>query len=81
MAVEYGRTALTGAPGRLPYLESVKRDGPQEITVFDHQADRCIFAPSSDEWDQLSAILDRPARRDPRLATLLAEPSVLERRG
>ena len=50
-------------------------------SATDDLADRRVFALSSDEWDQLNAILDQPARHKPRLATLLAEPSVLERRG
>ncbi len=48
-------------------------------SAADDLADRRVFALSSDEWDQLRAILDQPARHKPRLETLLAEPSVLER--
>ena len=48
-------------------------------SATDDLADRRVFALSPDEWDRLSDILDRPARDTPRLAALLAEPSVLER--
>ena len=42
-------------------------------------ADRRVFVLSPEEWGQLGEILDRPEQEKPRLAALLAEPSVLER--
>lgn len=50
-------------------------------SAADDLADRRVFALSPDEWDHLSAILSRPVRREPKLAALLAEPSVLEHQG
>lgn len=41
--------------------------------------DRRVFTLSPDEWDRLGGILNRPACDKPRIAALLAEPSVLER--
>jgi len=37
-------------------------------------ADRRIFALDDAAWDDLQAVLDRPAVRKPELAKLLAEP-------
>lgn len=37
-----------------------------------------VFTLSPDEWDRCGDILNRPVRDNPRLAALLAEPSVLE---
>lgn len=42
-------------------------------------ADRRIFALAPDGWAELQELLDRPAVAKPELATLLREPSVLER--
>lgn len=41
-------------------------------------ADRHVFAVSPDAWAELQAVLDRPANPNPRIAALLAEPSVLD---
>ena len=41
-------------------------------------ADRRVFTLSAEEWDELQEILDRPVTAKPRIAALLAEPSVLE---
>ena len=41
-------------------------------------ADRRVFTMSAEAWDELQKILDRPATAKPRIAALLAEPSVLE---
>ena len=41
-------------------------------------ADRRVFTLSAEAWDELQTILDRPATAKPRIAALLAEPSVLE---
>ena len=41
-------------------------------------ADRRVFSLDSDGWDELQTILDRPPAVKERLATLVAEPSVLE---
>ncbi|HEX9547877.1 MAG TPA: DUF1778 domain-containing protein [Acidimicrobiales bacterium] len=43
-------------------------------------ADRRVFVMEDDAWDELQAVLSRPAARKPQLAKLLANPSVLERR-
>ena len=50
-------------------------------SATDDLADRRVFALSPDEWDRLGDILDRPVGDKPRIAALLAEPSVLERLG
>ena len=41
-------------------------------------ADRRVFTLSAEAWDELQEILDRPVTAKPRIAALLAEPSVLE---
>ena len=41
-------------------------------------ADRRVFALSAEGWDELQEILERPALPKPRIAALLAEPSVLD---
>jgi uncharacterized protein (DUF1778 family) len=41
-------------------------------------ADRRVFALDEAKWRAFQAALDRPIRNKPRLAKLLAEPSVLE---
>ena len=41
-------------------------------------ADRKIFMLSDEQWDELQEMLDRPATTKPRLAALLAQPSLLE---
>ena len=41
-------------------------------------ADRRLFMLSSEEWDELQEILDRPVTPKPRLAALLAQPSLVE---
>ena len=41
-------------------------------------ADRRVFTLSAEAWDELQEILDRPATAKPRIASLLAEPSVLD---
>jgi uncharacterized protein (DUF1778 family) len=41
-------------------------------------ADRRVFALGDAAWTELQAVLDRPPARKPRLAELLATPSVLE---
>lgn len=50
-------------------------------SASDDLADRRVFALSPEGWDRLADILDRPAQDKSRVATLLAEPSVLERQG
>ena len=46
--------------------------------AIDDLADRRVFTLSSEAWDELQDILDRPPASKPRLAALLAEPSVLD---
>lgn len=41
-------------------------------------ADRRLFMLAREEWDELQEILDRPLTPKPRLAALLAQPSLLE---
>ena len=41
-------------------------------------ADRRVFTLSAEAWNELQEILDRPATPKPRIAALLAEPSVLD---
>lgn len=41
-------------------------------------AERTRFVLSPDEWDAFAAALERPPRELPRMAALLAEPSVLD---
>lgn len=41
-------------------------------------ADRQVFAVSGDAWARLQEVLDRPATAKPKVATLLAEDSVLD---
>ena len=43
----------------------------------DHLADRRAVALSPQVWEELQEILDRPPEPKPRIAALLAEPSVL----
>ena len=50
-------------------------------SATDDLADRRVFALTPDGWDRLDDILNRPAGDKPRIAALLAEPSVLERQG
>lgn len=42
-------------------------------------ADRQVFVLDSESWDELQDLLDRPPDPNPRIATLLAQPSILER--
>ena len=46
--------------------------------AIDDLADRRVFALSVEGWDELQEILERPAVPRPRIAELLAEPSVLD---
>lgn len=46
--------------------------------AIDDLADRRVFALSAERWDELQEILERPAVPKPRIAALLAEPSVLD---
>ena len=46
--------------------------------AIDDLADRRLFLISSDEWDELLELLDRPVMTKPRLAALMQQPSVLE---
>ena len=46
--------------------------------AIDDLADRRVFALSAESWDELQEILERPAVPKPRIAALLAEPSVLD---
>lgn len=48
------------------------------IAAQDVLADRTSFSLPADAWEAFAAALDRPPRADPRLATFLAEPSVLD---
>lgn len=47
--------------------------------AVDDLADRRVFALSGEAWDELQELLDRPVATKPRIAALLAEPSVLDR--
>ena len=42
-------------------------------------ADRQVFVLDSESWDELQDLLDQPPDPNPRIATLLAQPSILER--
>ena len=44
----------------------------------DDLADRRVFAVSPQVWEELQEVLDRPPVAKPRIAALLAEPSVLD---
>ena len=41
-------------------------------------ADRRVFALPAERWEELQEILDRPVVAKPRIASLVAEPSVLD---
>jgi len=41
-------------------------------------ADRRVFAVSEEAWDELQAMLDRPATAKPKIAELLSNDSVLD---
>lgn len=41
-------------------------------------ADRQVFTLDPDAWSELQTVLDRPALPKPKIAALLAEPSILE---
>lgn len=45
----------------------------------DDLADRRVFAVSPQVWEELQEVLDRPPITKPRIAALLAEPSILDR--
>ena len=47
--------------------------------AVDDLADRRVFALSDEAWEELHELLDRPVAAKPRIAALLAEPSVLDR--
>ena len=47
--------------------------------AIDDPADRRVFALSDEAWHELQELLDRPVVAMPRIAALLAEPSVLDR--
>jgi len=44
----------------------------------DDLADRRVFAVSPQVWEELQEMLDRPPAAKPRIAALLAEPSILD---
>ena len=44
----------------------------------DDLADRRVFAVSPQVWEELQEVLDRPPATKPKVAALLAEPSILE---
>ena len=44
----------------------------------DDLADRRVFAVSPQVWEELQQVLDRPPAAKPRIAALLAEPSILD---
>ena len=44
----------------------------------DDLADRRVFAMSPQVWEELQQVLDRPPAPKPRIAALLAEPSILD---
>ena len=46
--------------------------------ALDVLADRRAFVIDDAAWDELLVMLDRPVRYKPRLAQLLAEPSIFE---
>lgn len=46
--------------------------------AIDDLADRRVFTLSAEAWDELQEILDRPPVPKPKIAALLAEPSVLD---
>lgn len=41
-------------------------------------ADRRVFAASPQVWEELQQVLDRPPAAKPRIAALLAEPTILD---
>ena len=41
-------------------------------------ADRQVFAFSSEVWDELQEILNRPMTANPKIAAPLSEPSILD---
>ncbi len=45
----------------------------------EHLADRRAFPVSPQVWEELQELLDRPPAAKPRIAALLAEPSILDR--
>ena len=47
-------------------------------SAVDDLADRRVFAVSGRVWEDLQEVLDRPPAPKPKVAVLLAEPSVLE---
>ena len=46
--------------------------------AIDDLADRRAFVLSAEGWDELQEIVERPVAPKPRIAALLAEPSVLD---
>ena len=49
------------------------------LAARDVLADRTKFVLASEQWAAFEQAIDRPPRKDPRLAVFLAEPSVLDR--
>lgn len=56
------------------FLTSAAVDRAQELL-----ADERVFLLDAEAWDEFVALLDRPARPDPRLAGLLARPQRIAR--
>lgn len=46
--------------------------------AFEVLADRRVFTVDDTAWNELLAVLDRPVSHKPRLAQLLAEPSMFD---
>ena len=47
-------------------------------SAVDDLANRRVFAVSDHVWEEIQELLDRPPAAKPKVAALLAEPSVLE---
>lgn len=52
--------------------------GCAAAAAADDLADRRVFAASPQVWEELQQVLDRPSAAKPRIAALLAEPSILD---
>lgn len=55
--------------------------GSAVAAAADHLADRRAFPVSPQVWEELQELLDRPPAAKPRIAALLAKPSILDRDG
>jgi uncharacterized protein (DUF1778 family) len=87
-AVKEARIALRVSHDQRALLDEASRAEGTTLSDFllqaatrraeDLLADRRRFRLGAQEWAELVAMLDRPAADRPRLARLLAEPSVFE---